>query len=143
VTPYHITLKWPASFNGGPDLMVNLYAASPEELASQVREVRLLAQRGVFGGFDGSAPAPIAQPEIHYEPDPEYPGETIRVDASPRARSTATVHEHEWRESQHGGLYCPLSDPNEAGGYCRWVRDAKGERRKPTRAELDAAKAAR
>ena len=131
-TPYHVTLKWPAAFDGGPDLMVNLYAASPEELASQVAHVRHLAAQGTFRGFAEEAPTPAPQPEIHYEPEPEYQGD-----------EPAGSHQHAWIASRFGGEFCPKDDPREAAGKCRWVRDDKGVRRKPTKAELDAEKAAR
>ena len=66
--------------------------------------------------------------------DPDDPHQPV----CPKHRKTMAYRETRWGTEYE----CRSSDNDEARGYCRWIRDDKGIRRRPTRVELDAAKAA-
>lgn len=132
----HLTLKWPARPDlGAPEIMVNLYGASAEELAPNLAEIGTLAAAFMVGAIPqvntAPAPAPAApRPEPHEDYWPACPN----ADCSRQGDDMLA--------SQYGGHFCPGHDPGEADGRCRWVHDNKGLRRKPTKAEVDAERAA-
>lgn len=138
----HLTLKWHA-YADSPEIMVNLYGDSADDIAPHLAEVAAL----VNIMRPPSAPAPVVQeeraprPVSSFEPEPE-PRQRQRHEATcPDAECSA--YAEPMIESNHGGLFCPGRNEAEANGYCRWVADDKGLRRKPTRAEIDADRAAK
>ena len=163
ITPYHVTLKWPhLSGSDAPEIMVNLHAETSDDLAEQLATVAAAVAEPVAKWIQNAraiAAEYDRQPVQQREPTP------IRPQPAPRRTAPAANaawrdeeryeaddddvparcgagHPADWRTSNYGGLFCPADDPGEAAGKCRWVIDDKGHRRKPTKAETDAQRAA-
>lgn len=155
--PVHLTLKWPAAPGLGlPEVMVNLYGANADELAPHLAEVAALVI-----AFTPSPAAPSRQERAQRPPAEQLeapkplakrlnPPETDNDEFGRPACFARTCDRYgeglipsssKWAAA--GDLYCPGLNDAEADGYCRVVLDSKGLRRKATRAEIDAERAAR
>lgn len=153
--PVHVTAK---IGDRGPELMVNIYADDAADLTERLDTINdvLEAQLGVSlrqlascalvnlaGAVDRTyreatsrrekAPEPAKEPAneptpIHQGGDKRCHSETCSYSGEPMIPSTSQY-------AAAGDLFCPGEDPAEEAGYCRWVHDRRGTRRKPTRAE--------
>lgn len=164
---FHVTFKWPAR-DGAPEKMVNIYASTAIECQQRVIEAtRALGFRltfespadltvrdtsGVALRTQTAAPSADLPPEFKdQEPTPlkrrtprELPPPAHHHDGIPICLSRSCSRSAEAMiESNYGGYFCPGDSATEEAGKCRQVFDHKGARRKPTRAEADAARQTR
>ena len=150
--PLHITLKWPARPELAlPEVMVNAYG--PDAAAVEVLLAEAAAAVAPFVAAMLRADTAVTPPSPAPAPrrEPARPPVVSRIPAAELAQGdrrgdcpspTCSLEGVPMMTSQYGGLFCPGADDTEADGRCRWVFDDKGLRRKPTRAEVDAARAA-
>lgn len=142
--PAHLTVKWPAE-GSRPEIMLNLRADDPIQLTDMLANC---APALALAGVALTDPQQDPQEEDAPQPNPiRTPEPAEDGDDPPRQPKQQTCpnrhcsnHRGEMLDSQWGGLYCPGYDQTEAGGRCRWVLDDRGLRRKPTRAEVQAAR---
>jgi hypothetical protein len=145
----HLTVKWAGIPGLQPEIMVNLYGETADDLAPELSSVAAL----VFALQRQTTAPPEAGEE--QRPSPERAPRPIRQDNDepPRRQqprpSAGTCpnrrcsrYGRDMDESQYGGLFCPGDDEQEANGRCRWVHDERGLRRKPTRDEINRPRAA-
>ncbi len=143
--PFHVTIKWSANYPR-PEVMANLYAATPAELEEAIAAFKAIAETELACPFEApgpsaedlervgirpAAPAPLAR-TIRPEPEPRYVApefEDEPDDGTPRRRCGGEGHVA-WRRSRNGGWFCAGRDQNEATGFCAWVLDDDGHMRR-------------